>query len=186
MKEPAIADATLVSRMADRDPEAIGSLYDRYRSIVFTLALRVLGDRGEAEEVLMGVFLQAWRLAPAYVSARGTVPGWLLHLCRRRAMERVRSRGGAGPRGSSPGEVAPPQAPATDGSEIHPRLRTRRRRILELLVLLPPDQREAIERAYYGGTTGQGAANGESMEALRGRFCQGLRALRANLTAALP
>ncbi len=186
MKEAAIADATLVSRMADRDPKAIGSLYDRYRSIVFTLALRILGDREEAEEVLMGVFLQAWRLAPAYESARGSVPGWLLHLCRRRALERVRGRAGTAPSGPAAGKAAPRPAPATDGSEIPLRLRARRRRILELLALLPPDQREAVERAYFGAVAGPGAENVESLEGLKGRFCQGVRALRANLTAALP
>src|SRR5713101_8137853 len=91
--DPEPTDASLVARITGRDQEALSSLYDRYRGVVFALALRMLRDRSEAEEVLADVFHQAWRGAGGHDPLRGSVAGWLFTLCRSRAIDRLRARG---------------------------------------------------------------------------------------------
>jgi RNA polymerase sigma-70 factor (ECF subfamily) len=176
-------DATLVAEIASRDPEALGALYDRHRSVVFTLALRMLGDRAQAEEILQEVFLQAWSLAPGYGRAPGSVPGWLMHLCRMRCLERIRGQAAVSPPGRPPGR--PPARPAADGSEIPDSLRDKRRRIRELLSLLPGEQREAIEAAYYGDLLRRDPIAGEERRRLQDGFARGVMALRVNMSASL-
>src|SRR6266545_8333591 len=93
MPESTPADEVLVARMAARDQEALATLYDRYRCVIFSLALRILRDRPEAEEALADVFLQAWRQAQGFEQQRGSVGAWLVTLCRSRAIDRLRARG---------------------------------------------------------------------------------------------
>src|SRR5262245_54639009 len=87
------ADARLVARIRERDEEALASLYDRHRRGVYSLALRMLKDRAEAEEVVLDVFQQVWRSAGGYDPLRGPVAGWMFTLCRSRALDRLRARG---------------------------------------------------------------------------------------------
>src|SRR5437867_12537831 len=87
------SDEYLVARMAARDQEALSAIYDRYRAVLFSLALRILRDRAEAEEALADVFLQAWRQAGGFDRSRGAVGAWLINLCRSRAIDRLRARG---------------------------------------------------------------------------------------------
>src|SRR5215475_13544192 len=71
---------------------AMAELYDRYSSIVYAVALRVLGDTGAAEDVLQEVFLQLWRNPGAFDSARGTLGAWLAVITRNRAIDTLRKR----------------------------------------------------------------------------------------------
>src|SRR2546428_12008061 len=86
-------DEILVARMAARDQAALSTIYNRSRAVVFSLALRILRDRAEAEEALADVFLQAWHQASGFDRARGPVGAWLITLCRSRAIDRLRARG---------------------------------------------------------------------------------------------
>ncbi|HKB06957.1 MAG TPA: sigma factor, partial [Candidatus Polarisedimenticolia bacterium] len=88
MPESTPADEVLIARMVARDQEALATLYDRYRCVLFSLALRILRDRAEAEEALADVFLQAWRQARGFEARRGSVGAWLVTLCRSRAIDR--------------------------------------------------------------------------------------------------
>ena len=148
-------DDTLVVRMAAGDQAALSELYDRHRGVVFALALRVLRDRAEAEEALTDVFLQAWRGAAGFDRLRGSVPGWLITLCRSRAIDRLRSRGrreaamtALAQEGgeTTVGSVTPAADPAEQVDIL-----AKRRRIGAALAGLTPQQRAAIELAYYGG-----------------------------------
>src|SRR5438552_9229147 len=67
-------------------------LYDRYSSIVYAVALRVLGDTGAAEDVLQEVFLQLWRNPGAFDAARGKLAPWLAVIARHKAIDQVRGR----------------------------------------------------------------------------------------------
>src|SRR6185436_5106605 len=100
---PAGADASsdemllLGARM--RDASALGLLFDRYGGLVYTLALRIVGERDLAEEVTQDVFLRCWHGLEQHDPAHGTPGGWLLGVTRGRALERVRGqqlRGGVG------------------------------------------------------------------------------------------
>ncbi|HZE89570.1 MAG TPA: sigma factor, partial [Verrucomicrobiae bacterium] len=86
--ESAETDDALVARIASRDQQALSRLYDRHRSLVFALSLRIVRERAEAEEVIGDVFLQVWRQASGYDRSRATVEGWLVNLCRSRAIDR--------------------------------------------------------------------------------------------------
>jgi RNA polymerase sigma-70 factor, ECF subfamily len=182
-------DATLVSRMAARDQEALSSLYDRHKRILFAQALRILRDRAEAEEVLADVFLQAWRQAGGYDGSRGTVSGWLVNLCRSRAIDRLRARGRreAGAQAAVREEEvrAPSGADPSGGPEEHADLQMKKRRIQEALCALAQQQREALELAYYGGLSHSEIAEklGQPLGTIKTRIRQGLITLREHLGA---
>jgi RNA polymerase sigma-70 factor (ECF subfamily) len=156
--------------------------------VVFSFALRILGDRAEAEEILTDVFLQAWRGAAGFDRTRGTVPGWLITLCRSRAIDRLRARGRreaaletlarAGAAAGAPGGPA-----AAGGPDEAADIGARRRRVVAALAGLSQSQRRAIELAYYGGLSQSeiAARLGEPLGTIKTRIRQGLMALRETL-----
>src|SRR5712692_850214 len=89
---PAETDRALIARVEARDAEALAALYDRYAARLMGLAQRILGDTGEAEEVLQEVFLFVWRAAATFDAARGSVLAWLLVATRSRSIDRLRTR----------------------------------------------------------------------------------------------
>src|SRR3989441_9317026 len=90
---PAIPDGELVVRMVGRDERALGDLYDRHGAPVYSLALAIVGERADAEEVVADSFGQAWRTAEQFDPARGSVTAWLATITRTRALDLVRARG---------------------------------------------------------------------------------------------
>jgi RNA polymerase sigma-70 factor (ECF subfamily) len=84
------SDATLVDRLLHRDVSAFEELYDRHSRIVYALVVRILQQAPTAEEVCQDVFLQLWRNAAQYHSARGPFVPWLLTLARNRALDHLR------------------------------------------------------------------------------------------------
>jgi RNA polymerase sigma-70 factor (ECF subfamily) len=147
-------DAGRVARAAAGDDGALAALYDAHAPAVYSLALRVVGDEADAEDVLQDVFSQAWRQAGRYDPRRGTVAAWLLNMTRTRAIDRLRARHArpdsraAAPDDSwenLPARVVDPGdalAARRDAEQV--------RRALNDLPLL---QRLAIELAYFEGLT---------------------------------
>lgn len=179
-------DEALVGRMAAGDQDALAALYDRHRSVIFSLILRILRDRAEAEEVLTDVFFQAWRGAAGFDALRGTVIAWLVMLARSRALDRVRSKGR---REAGIAAVAEEQARAvpnpSGGSAAAAEQELRRSRIEAALGSLSPQQRGALELAYYGGLSHSEIAGrlGEPLGTIKTRIRQGLLTLRERLEA---
>lgn len=175
-------DDEIVRRVAEGDETAIADLYDRYRRVIFALALRVLRDRGEAEEILIDVFLQVWRTASRYEPGRGSVCAWLMTLTRSRAIDRLRSR----PRPAGAVDSAMETArPAVTGPEEAMEHALRRRRVTDALSALSEHQRQAIALAYYGGLSHAeiAARLGEPLGTIKSRIRMGLTALRDVLAA---
>ncbi len=85
-------DAALMRRIADRDPDALSNLYDRYSGILKALVIRVIHDEAEADDLLQEIFLQIWRQAKNYSQKKGQALGWIVTLTRRRAIDRLRKR----------------------------------------------------------------------------------------------
>jgi len=164
--------------MAAGDQQGLSSLYDRYRSVVFPLALRILKDRAEAEEVMTDVFFQAWRHAEAFDRNRGSVPSWIITLCRLRSRGRretgmtilAREEMGKATRGDCQGIR---QNETAD-------LQLKRQRIGEALGTLSPQQKDAIEMVYYGDLSHSGIATklGEPLGTVKSRIRQALLPLR--------
>ena len=87
-----ISDLALVTGLKSGDQGAMAELYDRYSSVVYAVALRVLGDSGAAEDVLQEVFLQLWHKPTAFDAARGRLGSWLAVITRNRAIDSLRKR----------------------------------------------------------------------------------------------
>ncbi|HEX4826114.1 MAG TPA: sigma-70 family RNA polymerase sigma factor [Candidatus Polarisedimenticolaceae bacterium] len=183
-KDAETEDGGLLTRIVARDPEALATLYDRYRGVVMAFALRVLRDRAEAEEALVDVFHQVWRQADSFDSGRGSVAAWLMTLCRSRAVDRLRQRvrrqaveAGDGALAAMPSTGNRPDA-AAESSLV-------KRRVMKALGVLSAGQREAIELAYYEGMSHSEIAKqlGEPLGTVKTRIRQGMSALRASLSA---
>jgi len=147
-----LSDPDLAAALASGDVGALGELYDRYGSLAFAVAVRVVGDSGRAEDVVQEAFLKVWRSAARFDAQRGSLRGWLLACVRNRAIDSLRGRGA---HEQAELELQPELVATGSGSdpwrEVSRSLE--RAAIQEALSSLPPEQRQAIELAYYGGLT---------------------------------
>ncbi|HEX6617506.1 MAG TPA: sigma-70 family RNA polymerase sigma factor [Gemmatimonadales bacterium] len=142
------ADFELVARAAAGDERALGLLYDRYGSVLYAVAFRILGERADAEEVVLEAFTQAWRDAPRFEPGRGSVAGWLTTIARSRALDLVRARTRRTRITAAAAAEAPAAPPRPDSALDH---EDRRREVRRALDALSPTQRQAIELAYFEG-----------------------------------
>jgi RNA polymerase sigma-70 factor, ECF subfamily len=150
--EDRASDQSALSRMAQGEGDAVAELYDRHARPVYSLALRILGDVTESEDVVQEVFSQAWRQASRYNTSRGAVAAWLLMLARSRAIDRLRARR-ARPKSASDEHAADTivdTALPVDSQVISFEQITRVRAALDELPML---QKLAIELAYFEGFT---------------------------------
>src|SRR6202023_3816050 len=145
------SDATLVDRLLHKDVGAFEELYDRHSRIVYALVVRILQQAPTAEEVVQDVFLQLWRNAARYQSTRGPFVPWLLTLARNRALDHLRLKSERQRRLEDQSEE--PIAIAGAPPEYEKALDEKRRaeRIRELMAALSPQQKKAIEMAYFEG-----------------------------------
>jgi RNA polymerase sigma-70 factor, ECF subfamily len=144
------ADDSLLRRMAAGDSRALRQLYDRCSATVFALALRILRNGGEAEEVVQDVFVEAWNRAPSFDSRRGSAFSFVLAIARSRALDRLRAKAAEGRATQAfaredAGAVPLPIESAQDRQE--------RERIQRALSSLPSEQRMVLELAYFEGLT---------------------------------
>ena len=143
--------AALVRSAAAGDQAALHGLYERARRPVFTLAVRITGSRETAEEVTLDVFLDVWRRAWSYDPANGTVLGWIMNQARSRAIDRVRYETRVkrvDPRADVPEEADD----ALDPCELL-EIKQRGSTVRAALDALTPDERSAIESAFFVGRT---------------------------------
>jgi RNA polymerase sigma-70 factor, ECF subfamily len=169
------AGNTLLRRIASGDHKALGEVYDLFAGMAYGLALRILRDATEAEDVVQEVFVQAWRQAGRYDPTRGSPEAWLCTIARTRALDRLRRRVS---RREEPSEAAPS---ATGVPRTEEALAVR-----SALQGLPEDQRRALELAYYEGLTQTEIAHrlGEPLGTIKTRIRSGMIRLREALGAA--
>jgi RNA polymerase sigma-70 factor (ECF subfamily) len=143
------ADSALLARMSGGDEGALATLYDRWSDRVHSLAVHMLRDARDAEDIVEETFWQAWRSAARYDAARGNVSTWLLTICRSRALDRLRSRR------RRPEELTLDEAPAAAAPQpgaIDAMVTSETGRIVRAaLAELPPEQRQTLELAYFRG-----------------------------------
>jgi RNA polymerase sigma-70 factor (ECF subfamily) len=148
----ALDDRALLRAVAARDKEALQQLYARHSAVLFALALKILSDRAEAEDVLQEAFVQIWKTAGSFDEDRGKPMGWLIVLARSRAIDRLRSRKTRARFAESVAkdgsQTAPSATPADEALASEAQ-----RAVRSALNALPAEQRVPIEMAYFGGLT---------------------------------
>ena len=170
-----LSDEALIALLARGDDGALGELYDRFGAVAYGLAIRIVRDAALAEDVVQEAFLTVWRTASRFVAERAKARTWILTLVHRRAVDLVRHEQS---RRAEPLKDIPEAGGRTADEEAW--LRLERARVQEALKLLPDQQREAIELAYYGGFTQSELADrlGEPLGTVKSRMFTGLSRLR--------
>lgn len=179
------SDDELIGRLAGGDLQALETLYARYARPVFALAVRVLGDEAEAEEVTQDVFERAWRYAPSFDPSRGRFGTWLLSVTHHVAVDALRRRrrrpqAVGGEVGALALQVvADPRVDVATASIEH----VEGAQIRRALQALPEAQRRAIELAYFAGLSHLeiAAALGDPLGTVKARIRRGMERLRAVL-----
>jgi RNA polymerase sigma factor (sigma-70 family) len=176
-----LSDEALLALCSRADDAALGELYDRYGRVAYGLALRIVRDRVLAEDAVQEAFLAVWRSAGSFLAEQGKPSTWILTLVHRRAVDLVRREERR--RAEPLEDVAQPTGEATDEEAW---LRAQRQVVQEALRKLPPEQREAIELAYYGGFTQSELAErlDQPLGTIKSRMFAGLRRLRDLLAEA--
>jgi RNA polymerase sigma-70 factor (ECF subfamily) len=143
--------AALLKLSGRGDEAAFASLYDATAARAYGLAVRVVRDPSQAEEVAQEAFLEIWRTSGRFDPARGSPLGWLLTIAHRKAVDRVRSAEAAGRRDTT--YQRQNQAVDHDATAEAATASLEARRVRGALASLTPVQREALELAYFGGYT---------------------------------
>ncbi|MGI8856697.1 MAG: sigma-70 family RNA polymerase sigma factor [Thermomicrobiales bacterium] len=174
-------DATIIAQMAQRDPQSVSLLYDRYGGLAFSLAYSILRDRQAAEDIVQEAYLNVWRRAATFDATRGTVRIWLLTIVHHQAINLIRatrSRGGTAVDIDSVHSLTSGEdTAATVARGMHGE------RVREALATLSSDQRQVVELAYFGGLSHSEIARSAALPlgTVKGRVRLGLERLRATM-----
>jgi RNA polymerase sigma-70 factor (ECF subfamily) len=148
MVEDRSYDSELLLRMQAGDDSALALLYDRHGALAFTLAYRMLSDRHLAEDVVQEVFLSIWKNASRFDPRRSSFRTWFVTIVRNRCFDKLRGSA-ARPQVSAEIEIA--ERPGTHDVPREVNQTLTAEAVQDALSTLPPEQRETIELAYYGG-----------------------------------
>ena len=173
-------DITLIERIVSRDTSAVGDLYDRHSRPLFGLILRILRDRSEAEEVLQEVFVAVWNRADTYDVEAGSPGAWLVRIARNRAIDRLRANTAR----VRAVESVPVELESSDNPETSTWLSEQQRAVKRALEMIPPEQRDLIEEAFYQGLTHSELAERHKLPlgTVKTRIRTGLLTLRQQLS----
>ena len=177
-------DDALLAAIQWRDGAALAALYDRHGRLAFGVAYRILGERGAAEEVVQEAFLAVWRHADRYRPERGAARAWLLTIVHHAAIDRRRGRHKRELTDVPLADVAFGLESGTEDAFAVVAAGIEAERVRRALAELPPEQRQAIDLAFFGGLTHQEVAEhtGEPLGTVKGRMRLGLRKLRVLLS----
>lgn len=175
---PISKDAALLSAIRSGSQDAMGQLYDRYSSVVYAVALRVLGDAAAAEDVLQEIFLQLWRNPGSFDASRGDLAPWLAVVTRNRSVDMLRKRRPQAELSETVVSVEPDLAADADRSRIAEKIRA-------TLAGMPAAQRSALEMAYFEGYSHSEIAEktGEPLGTIKTRIRAALMLLRRTVEA---
>jgi RNA polymerase sigma-70 factor, ECF subfamily len=173
------SDEQLLAALARSDLRSLEQLYERYKSAAYSLAYRIVGDRGAAEDVLQDAFLAVWRRAGSFRPERGSVRTWLFSVIHHRAIDRLRA--------SASGAATVPLDELADQPSEQPAVwqqvwrGLRGDQVRAALERLTPEQKKSIELAYFSGYSQSEIAGlmGVPLGTVKGRMRNGLLKLRA-------
>jgi RNA polymerase sigma-70 factor (ECF subfamily) len=182
-----LRDDELMDRLGNRDLAAFETLYDRYGDLVYSVCLRVVGDTYIAEDVAQDVFVRVWRRPEQFDVRRGKFVTWLLSVARNRSIDHRRSqsrrmRHEALPSIDEEGDALPSED-ARDDPALQTVLADECAAVRRALEVLPPEQKLAIQLAYFGGLTQQEIANklGQPLGTVKTRIRLGMQKMRGPL-----
>ena len=166
-------DTALLSRVGQGDESAMETVFRRYSSAVYSVALRILHDSGQAEDVMQEIFLQLWRKPAAFVQGRGPLGAWLVVVTRNRAIDLLRRRKLTD---SVDDVVLASPINVADDAERNAMME----KVRAVLVNLPQEQRKSLELAYFEGLSHTEIASrtGDPLGTVKTRIRQALITLR--------
>src|SRR6201994_2368347 len=139
-----VDETAILTRIGQRDENAMEEIFRRYSGPVYSVALRVLHDTGQAEDVLQEVFFQLWRNPTAFVQDRGSLGAWLVVVARNRSIDLLRRRK---PSDSVEDVILASPVNVADEAERNVMMQ----KVRQVLAELPSDQRKSLELAYFEG-----------------------------------
>lgn len=184
-----LRDDELMDRLGSRDLAAFEVLYDRYGDLVYSVCLRVVGDTYIAEDVTQDVFVRVWRRPEQFDLRRGKFVTWLLSVARNRSIDHRRSQSRRMRHEALPSideeEDTLPSEDARDDPALQTVLADECAAVRKALEVLPPEQKLAIQLAYFGGLTQQEIANklGQPLGTVKTRIRLGMQKMRGALQA---
>jgi RNA polymerase sigma-70 factor (ECF subfamily) len=178
-----LADEDLMPLVHDGDARAFEVVFDRHSDAAFSLAYRMCGRRGMAQDVVQEAFLSLWRSGARYDRARGSVRSWILGVVRNRTIDLFRRDTVRAGRDINAESIVERMASTEDIARDTER-RQDARDVRAALHDLPPDQRQVIELAYFGGFSHTQIAEMLDVPAgtVKGRMRLGLTKLRVALS----
>ncbi|HEY9128035.1 MAG TPA: sigma-70 family RNA polymerase sigma factor [Acidobacteriaceae bacterium] len=139
-------DAELLEAVARQDQAAMATLFDRYSRLVYSIALRVLREPDQAEDVMQEVLLQVWRQPGGFVSQRGSLGAWLAVVARNRAIDVIRRRAHLTPLDELVGPEPRNLQKAVESDHLMKEVR-------QVVDALPQEQQAPLYMAYFEGLT---------------------------------
>ncbi len=174
-------DRTLIQQIGDGDPKVFSILYDRYKTLVFSLAIKITGSHETAEDITLDVFTQIWKNADKYHSEKGSVKGWIASIARYRSIDTLR-------RHKVRLDINRPQwsdvkletLPSNDNPGEALILEETRHKVSDAIAILPKDQQKVLALAYFKGHTHRQVAEAlnEPLGTIKTRIRLGLQKLR--------
>ena len=179
-----LADEDLMQLVRGGDSAAFEVVYERHGTAAFSLAYRMTGRRGAAEDVVQEAFLALWRSGARYDRARGSVRTWVLGIVHNRAIDVLR-RSNVHERRRASDEGIEERLEAPERTDVEAARRGEAREVRGALATLPPEQSRVIELAYFGGFTHSEIATmlDTPVGTVKGRMRLGLEKMRGQLGA---
>jgi RNA polymerase sigma-70 factor (ECF subfamily) len=186
-KAERLADEELMPLIGDKDPGAFEVFYDRHGGVAYSLAYRIVGERGAAEDVTQEAFISIWRSGARYDAARGSVRTWMLGIVRNRAIDALRSKAGKAPKLDFDDDAILEHRPAEQLTDSEALRRETAEEVRGALDELPGEQAKVIQMAYFGGFSHSEIAGmlGVPLGTVKGRMRLGLEKIRGELAEGL-
>jgi RNA polymerase sigma-70 factor (ECF subfamily) len=186
-KAERLADEELMPLIGEKNPDAFEVFYDRHGGVAYSLAYRIVGERGAAEDVTQEAFISIWRSGARYDAARGSVRTWMLGIVRNRAIDALRSKSGKAPKLDFDDDSILEHRPAEELTDSEALRRETAEEVRGALDELPGEQSKVIQMAYFGGFSHSEIAGmlGVPLGTVKGRMRLGLEKIRGELAEGL-
>lgn len=186
-KTERLADEELMPLIGRRDAAAFEVFYDRHGGVAYSLAYRIVGERGAAEDVTQEAFISIWRSGARFDPTRGSVRSWTLSVVRNRAIDALRSKAGQAPKLTLDDDSILEQRQAEELTEEEAMRHETASEVRGAIGQLPGEQSKVIELAYFGGFSQSEIARmlGVPLGTVKGRMRLGLEKIRTELAGGL-